>query len=188
MGMLLRGFSRLWNYFESFSNEKKWVRIIYRDDKPLITRYYLFSTRWIDDSDFFQRHADWQRHIWWLSQRLVIHNAHESDADGLHDHPWPWSSMILSGGYWENTPEGRFWRWPGHLRFRPAKALHRLVLDPAKAGGRETWSLFWMGPREREWGFVETDGTWVPWYNHGRALDPAMKANPSASKNSKSVQ
>lgn len=172
MGRVLQAFSHIWWKLEKRENKQKWVRVIYRDQKPLITRYYLFSTRWIEDSDFFQHHCGLMALLRPLSQRLVIHNAHESDADGLHDHPWPWASWILSGGYWENTPLGKFWRWPGHLRFRPASAFHRLILDPEKTGDKEVWSLFWMGPRQREWGFLLEDGSWVPWYEHERALDP----------------
>ncbi len=170
MERILKAFSRLWWRFERRKNTQNWVRVIYRDGRPLITRYYLFSTRWIEDSAFFQRYPRLQRLLHSLSQRLVIHNAHESDADGLHDHPWPWASWILSGGYMEMTPLGYFWRWPGHLRFRSANAFHRLILDTTVKAG--VWSLFWMGPRCRTWGFLEPDGTWVPWYEHDRALDP----------------
>jgi hypothetical protein len=175
MTRILRAFSSLWWKFENRQQQQHWVRVIYRDDKPLITRYYIFSTRWIEDSEFCKRHPRLQRFLGPLSQRLVVHNAHESDADGLHDHPWPWASLILAGGYYENTPEGVFWRYPGHLRFRPARAFHRLVLD---SDGKEVWSLFWMGRRERIWGFLEDDGTWRPWYEHDRARDPTMREAP----------
>ena len=176
METILRAFSRLWWIFENKEQKKQWVRVIYRDGEPLITRYYLFSTRFIEDAAFFKEHPRLQRFLKPLSQRLVVHNAHQSDADGLHDHPWPWASWILSGGYGEHTPEGYFWRWPGHLRFRPATAFHRLILDPNTK--REVWSLFWMGPREREWGFLQPDGSWLPWFEHDRARDPTMNGVP----------
>jgi hypothetical protein len=178
MGLLLNGFSRLWWTLENRSKQQRWVRVIYRDDKPLITRYYLFSTRWIEDSEFCKTRPRLQLLLWPLSQRLVIHNAHESDEDGHHNHPWPWASWILATGYFESTPDGFYWRWPGHLRFRPARAFHRLILDPTRTAGKEVWSLFWMGPRQQEWGFLVGSGDeqkWVPWYEHGRARDPNEK-------------
>jgi hypothetical protein len=180
MKLALKAFSRLWWTFENKTQQRTWVRIIYRDGKPLITRYYLFSTRWIEDSEWMQQHPRLQRCLKPFSQRLVIHNAHESDEDGHHDHPWPWGSWILQTGYSESTPEGLFWRGPGHLRFRPARAFHRLILDPShQQQGKGVWSLFWMGPREKEWGFLAgSDGkTWVPWYKHNRALDPTAPAS-----------
>lgn len=34
-----------------------------------------------------------------------LHLFFRSDNDrGLHDHPWPFTSFIVSGGYWEQTP------------------------------------------------------------------------------------
>lgn len=165
MLVILNLVARLWSEFESRQGRENWVRKIYRDGRPLIDRYYTCSTRWIDDSEFFTRHPRLQRMFWWASYRAVLHHMHESDLDGLHDHPWPWASWVLSGGYWEHAPEGKFWRWPGHLRFRSAKALHRLELDPNTR--KEVWTLFLMGPRQREWGFVDREHkNWVPWYKH----------------------
>lgn len=116
---------------------------------PYMHRYYLLSTRWL--APIFPS----------LSYRLVLHNPVQSDEDGLHDHPWKWYSKILAGGYWEYTPEGKFWRGPNGWRKRTATDFHRLVLDPDKAP--ETWTLFIMGPKEKEWGFLSKDGTWVQW-------------------------
>lgn len=158
MEFLLHQMARLWQRFEDRATKKEnWVRIIYRENRPLIVRYYLCSTRWIDDIPWL----NWLRS---LSFNVVIHHMHESDDDGLHDHPWNWCSFVLSGGYFEETPTGRHWRWPGHLRFRSANSFHRLVLDPNLERG--CWTIFIMGPRKREWGFLDRDAKWVPWYEH----------------------
>lgn len=157
MESILKLVTQLWQRFENKSNQQNWVRVIYREDRPLIVRYYLCSTRWLDENK-------WLKPFRFLSFRLVMHHMHESDDDGLHDHPWSWASLVLSGGYHEHTPEGVFWRPPGHLRFRSANAFHRLVLDPNTRKG--VYTLFAMGPRRREWGFLDRDNNWVPWYEH----------------------
>ena len=83
----------------------------------------------------------------------------------MHDHPWAWGSLILKGGYWEHTPEGKFWRSVGSFRLNSATALHRLEVDEEKAKG-EVWSLFFVGVRVRDWGFINADGKWVQWQEY----------------------
>jgi hypothetical protein len=173
MQWILNQFARIWKAFEDRAIEKEnWVRIIYRDSRPLIVRYYLFSTRWINDSEFFKSHPRLQRSLSWASFRLVLHHMYESDDDGLHDHPWPWASWVLSGGYFENTPEGMLWRPPGHLRFRSAASFHRLILAPLTR--KEVWTLFAMGPRCKEWGFLDRNNHWVPYYEHHGLTAPTQ--------------
>ncbi len=155
---MLEKIAGLWQRFEDRSRQENWVRVIYRDDRPLIVRYYLLSTRWIEG-------ISWLTPLHCLSFNLVMHHMHDSDEDGLHDHPWGWCSLVLSGGYWEETPDGRFWRSPGHLRFRSANSFHRLVLDSDKQRGG-VWTLFGMAKRQREWGFLDRDNKWIPWYDH----------------------
>lgn len=145
------------------NNTDHWVRIIYDREsrEPYLIRYFILSTRWLFD-DFLFQYLPWtQRAFKWVSFRLVLHRTLRSDIDGFHDHPWPWMSMILSGGYWEHTPRGRFWRAPGTMRFRSANSYHRLELDPNTR--KEVWSLFLMGPRQKDWGFLDRTGTWVQW-------------------------
>jgi len=48
-------------------------------------------------------------------------------------------------------------------RSRSAHDFHRLVLDTRKAGKDGTWTLFIMGPKEKEWGFLSKDEKWVHW-------------------------
>ena len=128
-----------------------WTILLDREsNEPYLVRYYLLSTRWLER--WFPK----------LSYHLVLHNTLKSDVDGLHDHPWNWASRILSGGYWENTPEGRFWRCRTEgWRSRKGEDFHRLELDDRISD--ETWSLFLMGPRYKEWGFINKHGKWVQW-------------------------
>ena len=120
-----------------------------QETQPYLHRYYLLNTRWL--RYIFPR----------LSYRIVLHHTVLSDDDGLHDHPWPWWSRLLSGGYYEHLPNDKVvWRGPeGGWRRCKSTDFHRLVLDPECK--EETWSLFIMGPKEKPWGFLSKDGTWV---------------------------
>lgn len=102
---------------------------------------------------------------------VFLHRFHRSDADdALHDHPWPFVSVILSGGYWEHTPDrhgkvSRRWYGPGRVLTRPAAWRHRVEL-PA---GRDCWTLIFRGRKEKSWSFFCLDalgrltGKAVPW-------------------------
>lgn len=96
---------------------------------------------------------------------ITLHKVLVSDEPTLHDHPWSYATFILKGGYWEHIPifaqEGhvvgstQVWRGPGHFRKRSANDLHWLELEK-DANGEEIacWSLFFMGKKQKEWGFV----------------------------------
>ena len=107
-------------------------------DEPYLTRYYLF----LKDRENFPFN-------------IFLHNFHKGDPDDLHDHPWPYFTLILRGGYWEHTPEGRFWRGPGHFRVCSSTSLHRIELEP----NIDCWTLFVPGLHRREWGFID-NGVW----------------------------
>ena len=109
-------------------------------NQPYLTRYYLF----LKDRKRFPFN-------------IFLHNFHQSDPDDLHDHPWPYATLILKGGYWEYTPQGKFWRGPGHFRFNSPKSLHRIELDK---NVKSCWTLFFPGPQKRDWGFVKK-GKWI---------------------------
>ena len=107
-------------------------------NEPYLTRYYLF----LGDRK-------------WFPLNIFIHNFHKNDPDDLHDHPWPFITIILRGGYWEHTPKGKFWRGAGTVNWAGSKSLHRVELEP----GVDTWTLFIPGPTVREWGFIDK-GIW----------------------------
>jgi len=109
------------------------------ENEPYLTRYYLF----LKDRK-------------WFPFNIFLHKFHKGDLDDLHDHPWPYFTLIVRGGYWEYTPNGKFWRRPGHCRICSAKSYHRIELEP----GVTPWTLFIPGPKLREWGFLR-QGTWV---------------------------
>lgn len=96
----------------------------------------------------------------------------------LHDHPWPFVTVILRGGYteqWASTgsavnlakfaerwPETctagieRRWRWLSVHRM-PLDVAHRIT--SARSG---TWTLVVRGPTRRVWGFYPPTGR-VEW-------------------------
>jgi len=100
--------------------------------------------------------------------RFCLHHIMRSDHDrSLHDHPWPFRSLILWGGYyeivdeemidpferstWKRYRDGQLIKWFGPFSFlkRPAFWTHRLLLKK----NRTAWTLVFMGKKEREWGF-----------------------------------
>jgi hypothetical protein len=92
----------------------------------------------------------------WFPFNITLHKVLVSDEPTLHDHPWNWGAFIISGGYWEHTPKGTFWRGPGSLRIQKSTDLHWLELKKNKP----CYTLFWHGVRKRTWGF-QTDNGWV---------------------------
>jgi hypothetical protein len=92
---------------------------------------------------------------------ITLHKVLVSDEPTLHDHPWSYATFIIKGGYYENTPKGRFWRGPGHFRYRSADDLHFLELAKDTEGNEiPCWSLFFMGKKATDWGFIK-DGEWI---------------------------
>lgn len=98
---------------------------------------------------------------------LKLHRFHRADPSCLHDHPWPFVSLILAGGYYEQTEEGKRWYGAGSLLFRPATWRHRVV----PKDGVEPLTLVLTGPRVREWGFWTRAQGWIPWRRFGAAQD-----------------
>jgi hypothetical protein len=128
-------------------------RIVYDrvDNEPYLERYYLF----LRERERFPFN-------------VFLHKFLKSDPDDVHDHPWPYFTVILRGGYYEWIPQfdsaGRkfgeigHWRGPGHFRVSSATSYHRIELDPDVT----CWTLFCPGPKQRDWGFLVRN-QWVQW-------------------------
>lgn len=114
-----------------------------------------------------------KRPIAWVLQKsgiaARIHKILRSDDDrAYHDHPWPYLSVVLFGGYWELTPkfdengdvvgQHRKWYGPGSVIFRKAHTWHILELHD----GRPAWTLFITGKYTQGWGFL-VNGEKVPY-------------------------
>ena len=119
-------------------------------NEPYLERYYLF----LKDRKRFPFN-------------VFLHKFLKGDPDDVHDHPWPYATLILKGGYYEWVPqfvngikigEHRMWRGPGHFRICKSTNFHRIELKE----GVECWTLFMPGPKQRDWGFL-VKNKWVQW-------------------------
>lgn len=108
---------------------------------------------------------------------IFLHHFQDSDADEMHCHPWPFVTLILSGGYYERTPAPGWkdgvgptrerWYGPGRLLIRPATHIHSVRLPLDKAGNpKPCWTLLYVGRKVRPWGFWCPVGGWIPWRKH----------------------
>lgn len=115
---------------------------------------------------------------WYLIPRnrrrnIYLHRFHSSDnPSALHDHPWPFISLILRGGYHEITEQGTKYRRAGTIARRPADGRHRIVLPIDELGNDiECLTLIITGPNIRQWGFWcpqrNAPARFVPWHQFG---------------------
>ena len=121
------------------------------ENEPYLERYYLF----LREREQFPFN-------------VFLHKFLKSDPDDVHDHPWPYATLILKGGYWEwiphfdtvgrKTGEYQVWRGPGHFRISKANSFHRIELDPDITA----WTLFMPGRKCRDWGFM-VQNKWIQW-------------------------
>lgn len=88
---------------------------------------------------------------------IYLHKFLRDDDDrAFHDHPWASLSVLLFGRYVEETSSGRCLYTPGSVIYRSATYAHRIELNYSKP----CWTLFFTGPKVREWGFLCPNG-WV---------------------------
>jgi len=125
-----------------------------------IGRYRLIPDRQTGE-DYMHRYYLFLKDRKWFPFNVTLHKIVKSDDPIFHDHPWPFITIVLTGGYWEHTPvfnsvgkkfaEFQTWRGPGSIIIRRANEFHWLELDEQR--GPAT-TLFFMGPQQREWGFL----------------------------------
>jgi len=146
------------NKFFEFMERRGRKRVIMDrlENEPYLERYYVF----LKDRS-------------WFPFNVFLHKFLKSDPDDVHDHPWPYATLILKGGYYEWVPvfdknggkiaEMCHWRGPGHFRTCSANSYHRIEL----AEGIECWTLFMPGPHKREWGFLVKN----KWMENGKYFE-----------------
>lgn len=143
----------------------------------------IYLRRWF----IYPRYKEFKK----MEPRIYLHKFYKGDEDPhLHDHPWPFTSVILGRGYWEETSdqdgltaqgcgtdlcytlgpnnEHRVQKW--YKRFsilkRPATWKHRVVLDDLD---EPIWTLIKTGVKERSWGFWIM-GKLCPWKNYSQGV------------------
>ena len=131
-----------------------------QNNQPYLERYYVF----LKDRKRFPFN-------------VFIHKFLRSDPDDVHDHPWPYATLILKGGYYEWIPNfdptgalaghTRYWRGPGHFRVCSATSYHRIELDPDVT----CWTMFMPGPQRREWGFLVRENGKDQWIRNNIYLE-----------------
>lgn len=116
--------------------------------------------------------------------RVLLHKMEVPDpGTHLHDHPWPFKSLILWGGYTEETEDTRYaaerafqkefndgtgptQTYGDRKTYRmfqvnrmPLNKAHRIV----ELNKRTCWTLCLAGRRVRDWGFYESSqkGGWI---------------------------
>ena len=96
--------------------------------KPWTARYYLLFRK---------------RPRWFPFNILIHHILDDDHGVGLHNHPFPYITIILKGGYWEtNSNHKRTWRSRFYIGYRSADNLHRVDLEP----GIKPITLYIAGP------------------------------------------
>ena len=158
--MMRHGLQRLADRFAKAKD------VIGRDGDPYLTRWVLAGERFVHT---------------WHDCAVFLHRFHRSDHDYPHNHPWPFVSVILAGGYWEHTLAGyvdpatgrpamaRKWHRPGSVLRRPASWFHRVELEP----GVDSWSLVFRGRKVQSWGFL-CPGAFVPWREYLSRYDAGV--------------
>jgi len=131
-----------------------------QNNMPYLERYYVF----LKDRKCFPFN-------------VFIHKFLRSDPDDVHDHPWPYATLILKGGYWEWIPEfasngkkigeKRHWRGAGHFRICKAESYHRIELVPNVT----CWTMFMPGSQRREWGFLVSGQEHDRWIHNNIYLE-----------------
>lgn len=120
---------------------------------------------------------------------VYVHRFDGPDPrDTLHDHPWPFLSVVLRGGYIERrlnpmtmtVNEKHRVRFVNRMPLRSAHAITSLTRTP-------TWTLMLVGRRVRTWGYLDPiddaeSGWWWREFDkhpHSVEFDAAMKRRAS---------
>lgn len=136
--------------------EKRLVVPNYDEDGDYLTRWRLVSTPW---------------------GGIYLHKLTGPDPRRtLHDHPWSFLSLVLRGGYVErrldpvtmDVDEHHVIRRVNRVRASEAHAIVKLLRAT-------TWTLLFVGPRRRTWGYLEptspTTWAWTEFDKHPHAVE-----------------
>ena len=116
-----------------------------------------------------------------LANGQVVHHFTQADTVPPHDHPWPFDSLILAGGYEENEyilhADGSYdvachQRLPGQSHSVRANTVHRIT----RLLQNDCWTLISPGRKVKEPGFFKFKNGRIyrrDWNGRWRRLLPA---------------
>lgn len=157
------------------------------------TQWAFFKVFWIYNDDGTPYLKRW-RIFQCPAFGFYLHHIVTVDQRDLHDHPYPFASLILKGGYVEayaestgtvltsflNQPDAAVLTQigsvveyrqhnPGTFNVIHERSAHRILSHH----DGDTWSLMFVGPRVQKWGFWTKEG-FVPWDEYE---DKAIETN-----------
>jgi hypothetical protein len=109
----------------------------------------------------------WYMQRWWFLRlgplQIRVHHILAADIGrDLHDHPWPFRTFILRGGYVEAREHAgvvrRRMRLPGTTAAMHRGEFHRI----AKVAPGGAWTLFFTWGQRQGWGFKSPAGQVIP--------------------------
>lgn len=132
-------------------------------------RYWLFNP--------YDPEQDDNDRVWWrrLLPSIRLHHIRQPDADPhLHDHPRHSRTIILTGGYIEETLEGERFLCKGDTSILTRDKFHRIN----RIVGDNVWTMFITWGYIGWWGYL-VDGKKVCWrdYPYGNFQDEELSKN-----------
>lgn len=97
----------------------------------------------------------------WFS--IYLHQILKSDEDlDMHDHPWDFESMILSGAYSEFSKKEPDFKHIEYNKYYAGDCIKHKATDAHKIILRSpsVWTLVCVSGRERDWGYQTSKG-WI---------------------------
>lgn len=155
-----------------YSSEKPYFAIGEGGDIYMARAWAMPRWSLMDRGDGILEPKSWHRRAWSWLPSIRMHHILRADKDRhLHDHPAGFRSLILRGGYYEDTVFAGprplpLLRDAGTSYRSPAKRMHRIsCVAPEGALTLVIWS-----PKRQtnSWGFL-VNGAKVPWREHIRA-------------------
>lgn len=159
-----RLYTALGNWIINRARRTPYFHLTNQDGSPYMDRYWLLR---IGTSTVCSTTGEM---LPWIGLR-VHHIRSSDDGTYFHDHPWSFVSLILRGGYHEETPydgadaavhvrtclSGEFYTRESFeapaLLYRRAEQWHRLRL-PEQYRASGTWTLVMTLPKRQSWGFL----------------------------------
>lgn len=97
---------------------------------------------------------------------IYLHKLGTPDPrDTLHNHPWPFVSFVLRGGYTEFIP-GPYYAQSHYVKRMNVKRFNNSFHWIAELDRTPTWTLVFVGRRRRVWGYMDRDGTITDFDKH----------------------